>query len=335
MGELAHLSPQVFEQAQAVLDRERLSARELFLFHLLRQFVWAAVALTGLYVFLRVRVNLDPGELKFVAWAVAALYIAIVPLLIMNSRVVAKLWRTARFQNSLEPVWERRLKDLVRRHRSRHPVEYVTTLLLIVLFGLPALIVGAGGLLLELTGEASVEGITIAVVGIMFGLSCLLLRFTAIGRDRLEALEELRASLRNSRTTGSEDRQVPGRVYDAIARLQRQQLAEDRQRVIASITETGLRRRYSSREHRSVRNTRVALSSEAALRVQACIDTLTLSPSDCQPSRVVDNVSFLPVEGTSLEIGFTVDHEAREIRILSMTETGANDLATAHGEREQ
>ena len=111
MGKLAHLSPQVFEQAQAVLDRERLSARELFLFHLLRQFVWAAVALTGLYVFLRVRVNLDAGELKFVAWAVAALYIAIVPLLIMNSRVVAKLWRTARFQNSLEPVWERRLKD--------------------------------------------------------------------------------------------------------------------------------------------------------------------------------------------------------------------------------
>ena len=211
----------------------------------------------------------------------------------------------------------------------------MTTLVLIVLFGLPALIVGAGGLLLELTGEASVEGITIAVVGIMFGLSCLLLRFTAIGRDRLEAVEELRASLRNSRTTGSEDRQVPGRVYDAIARLQRQQLAEDRQRVIASITETGLRRRYSSREHQSVRNARVALSSEAALRVQACIDEVTLSPSDCQPSRVVDNVSFLPVEGTTLEIGFTVDHAAREIPILSLTETGAIDPATANGEREQ
>ncbi len=50
---------------------------------------------------------------------------------------------------------------------------------------------------------------------------------------------------------------------------------------------------------------------------------------------MIDNVSFLPVEGTSLEIGFTVDHEAREIRILSLTETGANVPATANGEREQ
>lgn len=332
MKDLAHLTPRVFEQAQGVLERERLSARELFLFRLLRQFVWGAVALTGLYVLLRVRFGLDAGELRLVAWAVAALYIAIVPLLVLNSRVVAKLWRTARFQNSLEPVWERRLKDLVRRHRSRHPIEYVTTLLLIVLFGLPALIIGLGGLILELTGDATLEGVTIAVVGIMFGLSCLLLRFTAIGRDRLEAVDELRASLLNSRASGSDDRQVPARVYDAIAKLQRQQLAEDRHRVIRSVTETGLRKRYSSREHRSVRDARVELSSEDALKVQSCIDVLTLGPSECRPSRVVDTVFYLPVDGTSLEIGYTVDHNAREIRILSLGEAQSSGSDAAGGE---
>src|SRR4051794_30933547 len=93
----------MLKQAWAVLDRAQPTPREETLFRSLGVLVWAALTLTVLYLGARLALFSPSLTSVRVARAIAVLYVAILPLLLLNARLVRKLWRAIRAERLHEP----------------------------------------------------------------------------------------------------------------------------------------------------------------------------------------------------------------------------------------
>jgi len=315
----AHLDSVTFEQALAVLERERPSPLQDHLFRVLSVLIWGAIGLTALYLLLQTPA-LAPGLASFhFARAAAVFYVLIIPVFVLNWQLVIKLRTAAKMRNRLATSWKRRLmQSFVEKRRQRR----LSTLATLALSGLGYVVgsVGVVGLVMELTRNSTDGGarLTVAAVMIVFGISCIFVHFMARGRERIEVIGELRSSLLRQHTAGSET-QVAGALYDQITRIERTQIAADRLRSIKAAAAIPAQELFSLKEHRGVHQARVALPPPAAASVQAYIDRLLANPgADGDIQDTADGISHVRVPDTVLEIGFTVDWTAREIKLLSL-----------------
>jgi hypothetical protein len=328
VGITTQLDAQLFGQALAVLERERPSPREDLLFRLLNLLVWSAVALTGLYLALVLTRTVSQDAGRPIARAAAALYLLIVPVFLLNWKTMNKLRRAAALRRRLDASWKRVLNARVSARYGTLSFGNLTTLLL----SLVGYVVSAGGvlgLLAEVTGGRSQSRLALAVTMVVFGLSCIFIRFMSRGRERFQAVADLRASLLGGRDA-SDGTELSADDYDEIVKIERAQIWEDRRRSLAALAKAPEPGRYRSRESRAVRESKAALPEAVAMRVQACIDGLI---SDLQPesanTRAVTEPSVVSVPGTPLELTFTVDHAAREVKLFELREADGRRTAAA------
>jgi hypothetical protein len=347
-----HLDRHLFEQALGVLERERPSRLEDRLFRFLNQLVWGALALTALYLLLLWPFGLGQDAARPVARAAALLYILVIPVFLLNWRLVNKLRRAARWRRRLAPTWQSRLMQQFSIRRGQRWLYNLPTLVLSVVLGYPATLVGLVGLFFELIRDPIDRArLTVAVAIAVFGLSCIFLHFIARGRERLAVLADLTASLLGSRSAANEGL-LTNEQYDEIIKIERAQIVTDRRRSLQAATgESVLSRivrallfwrkpsrqapdvKYASKESRSVREAKKALAPAVLSRVQACIDRLTSAPrAEARNTQARDGVSYIRVPDTLLELGFTVDWEGREIRLLSLGSTGGAQAADPRGD---
>jgi hypothetical protein len=327
-----HLDAAMFEQALAVLDRERPSPREDRLFNLLYVLVWSVVGLTALYLLLRLRgFPLGTGYV-WIARAVALLYILILPVLFVNSRLVQKLRRAARLRRRLSPTFKRRLADHFKARRHQHQLINLATLALGVI-GQVIAVLGFLGLFFQLLPDDSPINparFTFFLVAGVFGVSCVSLHFIARGRERLDVIADLRASLLASRNDANES-QLTAEEYDEVTRIERLQIAADRRQSVRAATDTTLARTYSLKEHRGVRDAKLALPPDILVKVQDCIDRLKARPGDVdEVTQERGGIFHIRVPDTTLELGLTIDWHAREIKLLLLGPQG-RDMTSAKG----
>lgn len=310
----------MFERALAVLERERPSPREDRLFRLLDLLVWGAVKLTTICLLLQLPV-VDLGRASvWIARGAAFVYILIIPVFVLNWQMVLTLRRAARMRRRLTPSWRRRLADRFSARRRQRRLANLATL---ALSGLGYLVGGLGslGLFFELIrSPIDVARLTLAVVLIVFGLSCVFLHFMARGRERIQVISELRSSLLSDRNAGHET-DLEDHLYDEITRIERAQITADRRQSVRAASTTSAVRTFSLKEHRAVHEAKLALVPPAVANVQACIDRLIADPADDERYQMRNGVSYARVPDTSLEIGFSVDWDAREIKVLSLGST--------------
>ena len=165
----------------------------------------------------------------------------------------------------------------------------------------------------------------------LFGASCWFLDFMTRGRERLEVITELKSSLLGSRNAANET-QLAAEDYDEITRLERAQISSDRQRSLKAASTISMDDEFSSKENRAVREAKQALAPAAVAKVQACIDRLTADPRAQNAMKETrDGITYIRVPDTPLEIGFKIDWEAREIKVLSLDSAGRGQAAGLTG----
>ena len=302
-----------------MLERERPSPREDQLFRLLNQVVWGAVGLTGFYLLLRLPAfQFDASDARPIARATALIYLVVIPVFISNWGLVNKLWRAARRQKQLAPSWRRRLLD---RFTARRRQNWLLNFATLALSGLGYVVgfVGSAGLVLELTRQPIRPAqLSLAAVMIAFGLSCIFVHFMARGRERLEVIAELRSTLLAVGTPQTKPH-LAGDLYDEIAMIERAQISADRRESVKAGSGLSSESKFSLKEHRTVREAKLALVPDTLAKVQACIDCLTADPRTSDYEQPRDATLYVRVPDTSLEIEFSVDWEVREVRVFSLS----------------
>jgi hypothetical protein len=309
----------MLKQAWVVLERAQPTRREETLFRALGALVWAALTLTVLYLGARLALFSPSLTSGWVARAIAVLYGAILPLLLLNARLVRKLWSAIRAERMHEPSLR---AQVTAGFRTRWRAQRLVSIATFLLSGVGLLVGGLGvlGIVLELfpDGQPVPANLTLWSTAVAFGLSCLLIRFIARGRQRIAAINELRQRLLANQTAGNESQLAP-KEYDAITRIERAQITADRRRSVRSSLKEPLDQAFSLREHRAFREAKVPLGPETLVSVQACLDQIVANPDSGRG--VVDTPGRprrVQVTGTDLHVTFVVDQDAREIRVLSL-----------------
>ena len=313
------LDPAMLKQAWVVLDRAQPTPREDTLFRGLGALVWAALTLTVLYLGARLALWSPSLTSAWTARAIAVLYVAILPLLLLNARLVRKLWRAIRAERMHEPSLR---AQVAAGFRTRWRAQRLVAIATFLLSGLGLLVGGLGllGIVLELfpDGQPMPANLTLWSVAVAFGLSCLLIRFIARGRQRIAAINDLRQRLLANQTSANESRLGP-KEYDAITRIERAQITADRRRSVRNSLKESLDQAFSLREHRAFREAKVSLGPETLVSVQACLDQIVAHPDS---GRKIADTRGGPrrvrVTATDLCVTFVVDQDAREIRVLSL-----------------
>lgn len=321
-----HLDPRLFERALSVLERERPTLIQDLLFHALAVLVWVAVALTALYLRMRLR-GLAEDEVRLVARLAAAVYLANIPLLALNWPLVTRLRRAARRRRRLLPSWRQRLAEQFSARRRERWLLNLATFVLSVIVGPAITFVGVIGLLVEIPrlvlGQYNPAQLTLAMAAAAFGLSCVFLHFISRGRERLQVVAELRRSLLTSRASG--DAHLSDQDYDMLTSIERVQISMDRRESLRHAATAPLEAQFALREHRAVQEAKLPLGPEVRVAVQAAIDRLLAHP----PVDGGPGVTYVTVAGTSLEIGISVDRSARELRVHSLQTIGAGGSEAA------
>lgn len=311
------LDEHLFARALGVLDQEQPTPRQLLLFRLLGLCVVAALVLLLLFLFVRIS---HPTELvgTLIARTAAVLFLLNIPMVVLNWSFVAKLWRAAKLRRSLTSTWQARLRAQFKARRGRNRLANAALFIFGAVVGLPAMLSGLIATLLELQTEGwTMGGISLAVALTAFGISCISLYFIARGREQLAAVTELRAALLAGRTDGNEA-VLDIDQYDDIVRMERGQISDSRQRSIEGVSHKRSQLRFSTRESRAVHTAMLALSPQALRQVQDCIDQLTSNPHAGEPGPADRDDRSIDVAGTTLRLGFIVDDENREIKLLQL-----------------
>jgi hypothetical protein len=113
-----------------------------------------------------------------------------------------------------------------------------------------------------------------------------------------------------------------------VARWVRERSKEDRERSIRAQTSRIRRRGYRYQESRAVRDAKQALESGVLVAVLAHVHRLIAHPPKGEDARKVQ-IRYDAIEGTDLELAYSVDHGAREIRLLSLVPQGSPRLESS------
>ena len=310
------LTNRQYEQALAILERERPSPAQEQRFRLLNQAVWGALLFSFVY---GVMFPVAGAQRAYPALLLAAFcYVLTVPLFFLNLGLVRKLQRAATLRKSLRLAeW---LQPFFSRRRHSHPVYNAITLALSAI-GYPVCVVGVVGLVLSLLDPSS-DGLALSTILIVFGLTCIFIHFIARGAERLKVIAELRSGLLAAAPSSSGDNQESVHVrvedYDEIAGIEREQIRSDRTRSVARghrAASTG----YVLRLSRQLRDMESELGEDARRLVDERVQQLLAEPEPADARAEYGTGLFrIDVPGTRFEIAYLVDHERREIRACSL-----------------
>jgi hypothetical protein len=331
----ASLDPQLAASALERLELERLTPRAERYFKLLQWLVGLALALTAVYALLRLfGATLEGAQTLAVAAAVA--YMLIVPVLALNLEFFNQLRRAGVLKRRLDASWTIRLQRKLADEREKSTLAHLAGIVGAA-FAWLTLVFGAIGLVVELVRAPIVPArLALAVVMTSFGVALVLLPRMALGRERLRVIAELEAGLRSGDPS----------AYDDVARFDRTQNARERERSIkAHLSASGegvsrftrllsaLMRRMSSatapatsygyRQEPAFMGAKGALTSSIRLQVLAHVDRLIAEAPRRRASEGASPVVSERVEGTDLDLSYGIDHERREIRLISLVRTDA------------
>jgi hypothetical protein len=309
--ETARPDPERFAEALAVLERERPARRAVKLFQALNWCVWAALAGTALYIIQVLVFAVTLSRAQPIAIGAAILYLLVVSVALLNLGFFNQLRRAATLERKLAPSWRKGLqaKYLARRH----PVATRVALRLLSLGGWLALGFGVIGLVVELLVRqgAYPAQLGLAVVLTFLGVVLIVVPWMSRGLDRLKAIGELRRALKSGETS----------AYDTVAEHQRDVIKADRERTIKAEA-TARTRGYRYQESRAVRDAKEALASGELVEVLAHLDRLVSEPPSPGRGATSRDIQYDSVGDTELELGYSIDHETREVRLISLAQQG-------------
>lgn len=317
--EASPLTPQPIDQARAILERERSTPREELLFQLLNWMLLGALGMTALYVVLT-SLGVDAERAQLVLQVAFLLGLASPFVALANLRLWRRVLRADRLQRQWNPSWR---EDL--RSRGGRRVLSATAVVLRVAIGLLFVLLGWLGIAVEtgflgpveelLGREASLVRLALALATTAFGFSAILQSLVVRARARLNAIAELRASVKQGVLTPS--------AHDIAARLDRERIEGKRERVVqAEARSRSSVTRYRYQESAAVRAAKEALPSEILMEVLFHVDRLITNPSPAQDSS--GRLQYEAIRGTDLELGYSVDPAARTVLLISLTQIGGD-----------
>jgi hypothetical protein len=304
----AYLDNREFLQALAVLERERPTDEEVRRFRQLKLAAWGVLAASPTWFVL---VLFWPRLAYPLLLTALFCLLLTIPLFLANLRLVRKLWRAATIRRRLR--LSERLEASFHAWRRRNRFYNRLTFAMSVA-GVP---IFAGGLtVLSVSEDVFAAGAAVAVV--VFGATCMFIHFIRRGTERFEVVAELRESLLASRDAQTGTAGVPVEEYDQYVALERRQIARDRKRSLAKARRLPSQS-YALRMSRGAREATAVLNTGDLTSVSKRIQELVNEPQPPSTGAATGSgVTVVPVENTSLEIGFVVDHEHREVRVLSL-----------------
>ena len=177
----------------------------------------------------------------------------------------------------------------------------------------------------------------LSVAGIVFltgfaptllGLSFIFLHFMRRGKQRLDVVRGLRASLSKYEKSFEQDKlqriNIDAKEYDKIARMERAQIIRDRQQSI----DMGLKKArtfgYLIQKSREMQAAKARLEPSIKILVENQILQFRTEPVPTGSSEDLDTGTFrLQVPDTDVEIVYQVDQDNRRIKIFSLQTAGS------------
>ncbi len=301
------LEPQLEAQALAVLQREKPTRLAVGLFDTLSWLLVLAVSCTLFYLVLVLVAHVAPETAQPIAILTAILYFLVIPFAALNIPVFIQLQRVGTLQQRLAPSWKSRVQARLAARRAQRPIVN-WALRGVNAVGWLALAWGTWGLYVEITYDPIEPAGFLLVAAVMsLGVALVILPHLMLGHERLGVIAELWTALRSGKLS----------AYDEVARFDRELIKADREKILRSKT-AGATASYAYRESRAVRETKESLEAGVLMDVLAHIGTLIRNPPRRQPDSIAEQVRYDVIGNTGLELGYCVDHDAREISLLSL-----------------
>jgi hypothetical protein len=322
-------SSRALEILQQELQTFRPSRGQVLAYYMLQ---WNAVAfLVALLVVFFTREGSTFREV--VTGVVGFTALAMLPILLLNLKLVSRLWRAARMRRRLgltEPL----AAVFQAQRRKTWLLNFLTAVLAVVGVVFVLLAVAVPAIVreeLEVTGSRSVLiGLFIGLY-LILGITLISLHYLRRGMERLAVVEGLRTTLS---AVASDRKEQAGAVsvspedYDLIAKIERDQIIRERYQNIARSKAGARTSGYVVQMGVEAQQGKSRLPAAERLLVDEQIVKLMADP---QSSDVVTDpqrgLRRLPVANTSAEILFEVDEADRRVKIVGIESSAASRAA--------
>ena len=196
------------------------------------------------------------------------------------------------------------------------------------------------GLLALLVALATRDHPMYAVVIIGFSVPLLIFYFLRTGKARLEMMADRLTELTNLQKSmvqlaeaadQAKDGSValPASLVEQYSSVETDQIVRSRAKAIEAATRSTAKD-YSLLSSQQARQAKLGLSSDERSKVEAALDELTKNPYTAEAvSEAETGLMLLRVAGTGLEIRYSVDETASQIRVASL-DTTATTAGAAH-----
>lgn len=335
-----------FDQALAILRKEQqanMPSRWQRVFYVLLSicvYGFVAVLFFGIIFLFTILLSEYVLNIPFVVLGVILFFLTLI-VLPLNVPLLRKLRHQIRLVRSLglSQFFKAPWKAERRKRRLRNIM-----VLLVVLFGFSVTVFHFIGVVVFTVFGVFERGFNplkflMGLIIILFDIIILLafIFFLLMRRykQRLEVVAQLQTSLAGYKDAAEQDEgkriNIPSEEYEQIAQIERAQILFEREKnILASFEEPDVPY-YSVQKSRSVREALHQLDPATRLAVEDQIDELGIEPRlSGVTSDPKTNIHRLRVPETSVEITFTVDHDNRRVKILSLQ--SVPDDATSNSE---
>lgn len=335
MRENPTLGSNAFERALAILNREQEanmpSRRQTTYFRLFNLIVYLFI---GIGVVTIVGHGFGFHKEMMWLWGLQGIVLfLIIVLFFLNLGFVGKLKNQAKLRRQLR--LDQNLKALFKAQRRETKVSNLWTLLISIL-GYPLVAIGLSGFVIlllvavvdrdwgPLVGSAAGLGLTV------LGLSFIFLHFMRRGKQRLELVDRLRATLSKYEDAFGQDGEqrvsIDADEYDQIARIERAHIIADRQRSIDQGLKEARTSGYLIQRSHEMQAAKAKLDPATAVLVENQILQLTTDPMPTGTAQHPDTGIFrLRVPETEVEILYKVDEDSRRIRVGKLLTSDSDD----------
>lgn len=323
------LSGHQLESMMAILDREQQellpSHRELLLYRLF-SFTTYSAAIGALLVVLLGIVHALALIFVFACAFVILLFLSLL-LLPLNIPLMRKLHRHAGLRRRLGLTRDLKAFFASRRRRGRWrnllELDVAVLGVVMIVFFVCSAVMRPPHEPVVLLGMVML----FAPVGVLVPTLYLMRR----GRERIEAVRQLQASLAPQTAREGAEQEISAVHYHKIAAIEREQIIRDRQRSLRTDSAADEASTYSVQRSRTAADVQGKLDPQTYLSVEKRVFDLMRNPlPDGHRTDPSTGLNQLQVPGTSFQISYRVDDENRRIRILDIEPSGNPD----HGGQE-
>lgn len=320
------LDSREFELALAILQREQAahmpSRRQELWFRLFNLSVFAFLGTFAIAVLATVPNKPGMENIALVLWVISGfLILSTVVLFFLNLGLMRALMRQARLRRRLQ--LGKSLKDAFKARRRRGRMKNILTLIIAFL---GVIIVPAGVLFVVPLLFWFVP--TPYVLGFLFiltvlALSLVFLHFMRRGKQRLEIVTSLQASLLGRKEVFESDQEstldISSADYYKIASIERAHIIDDRAKSIKMAHKESPDSSYVVQKSREMLGAKAKLDLNARVRIDDQIFHLMTNPL---PPGVTEDPETgylrLSVPEASVDILYQVDEERHRIRLLAL-----------------